>query len=167
MSSGSSELARLARKYDRLIELRRERSESPPDDLRTLAEEFPGALRELDALPLAELERRLSSVRRALEGGPTEALLEWLIAYHSLMRTALAVKRRLGGERRPSSERARLLAEALTSETGVTCSVELVRQVAAPPRGRLNELVLARIAQSSGRAASELRSALFDQSVAP
>ncbi len=167
MSSGSFALTRLARKYERLIELRREPSDVRPADLRKLAEEFPGALRELDALPLAELERRLSSVRSAIEGGPTEALIEWLIGYHSLMRTALAVKRRLAGLRRPSGEHARRLAEALTLEMGVTCSVELVQQVAAPPGGRLNELVLGRLAQTSGRTTGELRSAMFPRGVAP
>ena len=167
MSAAHSELSRLARKYERLIELRREVSRRPPDDLRSLAAEFPGALRELDALTLPELERRLSSVRRALDGEPTDALIEWLLAYHALMRTALLVKRRLRGERRPSSQQAERLAESLTSETGLPCSAELVSQVAAPPRGRLNELVLARLSRASGRGASELRAALFSESVTP
>jgi hypothetical protein len=163
MPAARSELSRLARKYERLIELRREVSLHPPADLRSLAAEFPGALRELDALTLEEIERRLSSVRRALDGEPTDALIEWLLEYHALMRTALLVKRRLRGERRPSSEAASRLAEALTAETGVPCSAELVSQVAAPPRGRLNELVLARLSRFSGRGPSELRAALFSE----
>jgi hypothetical protein len=161
MSLADPQLGRLARKYERLIELRREASERPPEDLRELAREFPGALRELDALPLAELERRLASARRALDGEPKEALIEWLLAYHALMRTALAVKRRLRGERRPTSETARGVAAAESAETGVPCSAEFVVEVASPPRGRLNELVLARLAEAAGRGTEELRAALF------
>jgi hypothetical protein len=167
MSAAHSELTRLARKYERLIELRLEACERPPADLRSLAEEFPGALRELDALSLAELGRRLSSVRRALGGEPTEALIEWVLAYHELMRTSLAIKRRLRGERRLSTAQAELLAAALTAETGLPCSSELVSEVAAPPRGRLNEVVLARLSRTAGRGANELRSALFSHRVTP
>jgi hypothetical protein len=159
MSLADPQLGRLARKYERLIELRREASERPPEDLRELAREFPGALRELDALPLAE--RRLASARRALDGEPKEALIEWLLAYHALMRTALAVKRRLRGERRPTSETARGVAAAESAETGVPCSAEFVVEVASPPRGRLNELVLARLAEAAGRGTDERRAALF------
>lgn len=52
--------AALARKYRALLALRA--AGEPARALRTLAAEFPGALRELDELPTAELERRVEEL---------------------------------------------------------------------------------------------------------
>ena len=69
--------------------------------LRALANEFPGALRELDTLPTDEIVRRAT----ALESGAHEPWMDWLGDFHDLMRIALEVKRTLSkfrekGERR-------------------------------------------------------------------
>jgi hypothetical protein len=64
------ELQSLARKYDTLAELRKRRDEgggvAPRGELLVLAREFPGALRELDTLPRAEIERRRAALRATL-----------------------------------------------------------------------------------------------------
>lgn len=53
----------LARKYRALLALRLRAAASPElSELRALAAEFPGALRELDELPRAELERRIEEL---------------------------------------------------------------------------------------------------------
>ena len=59
---GAAALRALARKYERLASWRARRDGGGPaatrDELRALAAEFPGCLRELDPLGAAELGRR-------------------------------------------------------------------------------------------------------------
>ncbi len=163
MALSHSELHALARKYALLGELRRRHDEEPPPELALLAREFPGALRELDGLPLEEIDRRLALVTLALEGGPTEALLEWISRYHALMRAALTIKHRLSGRRSPSAEEAERLAESTSAELGVSCDALLVIEVADPPGGRLNEVVFARLSQVFGVQKARLRVQLFSE----
>src|SRR5262249_1042101 len=62
-------LGRLAHKYARLLELRRDRAAGKPIPeravFRVLADEFPGALYELDTLPLDALEARAAETAAA------------------------------------------------------------------------------------------------------
>lgn len=164
MALRPSELHALARKYALLDELRRRHDEEPPSELVPLAREFPGSLRELDRLPLEEIERRSVMIELALGGGPVEALLEYVSQYHALMRTALCIKRSLSGRRNVTSEEAARLAESATVELGVQCEVELVLEVVNPPGGRLNEVVLARMSRTYGIESSRLRALLFRES---
>ena len=161
MALPASELHALSRKYALLGELRRRHDEQPPAELGPLAREFPGALRELDALPLEEIDRRSISVEQALGGGPTEALLEWISAYHTLMRAVLAIKHRLGGRRQLPRDEALTLADSAAHEFGVLCDVELVVAIASPPNGRLNEVVFLRLSRTFGVSPARLRTALF------
>lgn len=161
MALSSSELHALARKYALLSELRRRHDEEPPAELELLAREFPGALRELDALPLEEIDRRSLVVELALRGGPTERLLEWVSHYHALMRAALALKRRLSGRRLLGQDEAELLAREIEPSVGIRCDAELVISIANPPSGRLNEVVFAHLSVTFGVEASRLRKALF------
>jgi hypothetical protein len=93
----------LARKYRALVALRARRdgggAAATRDELRALAAEFPGCLRELDTLGPAELERRAAACTAADAGGgrvpPDEPWMAWIAAYHALMRDALA--ERAGG----------------------------------------------------------------------
>ena len=80
-----------------------------------------------------------------------------MIAYHAWMRQLLAVKRLLGGERRPNAERAASIARAL----GPECDPTLVERVASPPSGRLNRLAFELVARELGRAESEIEGLLF------
>jgi hypothetical protein len=86
----------LARKYRRLVELRGRRDGSGPAttraELRAVAAEFPGALRELDTLGAPELQRRAVACALAAGGGPTEPWMAWIDGFHALMRRALQVR---------------------------------------------------------------------------
>src|SRR5437764_2833212 len=103
MSLSPDALNELVDKYRALVELRhrlpkaaeRERRPSDPGErrgLRELAHAFPGALRELERLPTAELESRLAAVVAAQAGAPPEPWMAWIHAYHALMRVALALR---------------------------------------------------------------------------
>src|SRR6185436_18311929 len=103
MTPSRSDLVALARKYRTLAELRRAQQMLSRDDVRTplqnLAREFPGALRELDLLPLDEIDRRFERLEAAALRGSVEPWMGWMHAYHLTMRAALGVKRRLAGQR--------------------------------------------------------------------
>ena len=97
----------LARKYEALAALRDRREGSGPaatrDELRALASQFPGCLRELDTLGGPEIARRAASCAAAAEGGPVEPWMAWIAAYHELVAASLAA--RAGAARKPSPER--------------------------------------------------------------
>jgi hypothetical protein len=154
-------LSALARKYRTLANLRRESQPSPNGLLRALAAEFPGALRELDCLPLSELERRLAAVTQAEAGGAAEPWIEWMLAYHQRMRLALHAKRRLrsAGPGRP--ELLARVADELGRELGSQCDADFVARVAVPPRGRLNLLVFELLEAELGQSRLELERTLF------
>ena len=93
-------LAGLARKYRALVALRARRDGGGPpatrDELRQLAGEFPGCLRELDTLGPEELARRAAATAAAAAGGAPEPWMDWIASYHALMGEALAA--RAGGK---------------------------------------------------------------------
>src|SRR3954471_9027519 len=90
----------LADKYRALLALRSRRDEGGPPatraELRGLAARFPGCLRELDTLGRDELARRVAAAAAAATatGGPREAWMDWIAAYHTLMSDALAARAR-------------------------------------------------------------------------
>ena len=82
--------AALLPKYERMRELRAARAgDEARAALRELAREWPGALKELDTLATAEIERRAT----ACAAGEAEAWMAWSLRYHELMRAALAIRR--------------------------------------------------------------------------
>jgi hypothetical protein len=129
-------LAALARKYRTLAGWRAARdagaSGATRAELRALAAEFPGCLRELDTLGRAELERRAAVCARA-EAEPvtepeTEQWTAWIAAYHALMRAALRIRAgaRTEGEDVPAG-----FAEAVMRPPGGRVAVVVLRAVAA------------------------------------
>ena len=156
--------AALARKYRTLAEVRREkartREHTPREVMRALAREFPGALRELDVLPLAELDSRAASLERAAQGEPPARWMWWMARFHSLLRAALSIKARLRGDKSITDRRAAALAVAASEATGVRVDARFALACAAPPHGRLQEAVLARLAEEQGVDLDELRGAL-------
>jgi hypothetical protein len=148
----SDALARLARKYEALGELRRRRDAGGDSTgggtLRALAAEFPGCLRELDTLGLPELERRARASAGAASGGPVEPWMEWIAAYHALMRAALAV-------RDPTR------ATAATDEGEAIVDETFVTAVLAPPGGRVGVVVLRALAARFGVPAATIAATLF------
>lgn len=160
-----SDLAVLARKYRVLGELRRTRHSIAEVRvrLRELAREFPGALRELDMLPLAEIDRRAERLEAAVIEGGTEPWMEWLSAYHAAMRAALHVKRRLAGRRNVDDRGAFELAREAARQTGYRCDSAFVRAVARPRRGRLNVVVFERVEAGFGARPGSIWQALFPE----
>ncbi len=108
--------------------------------MQSMAREFPGALDELDWLPLEEIEGRLSAIEGSLARGRAERWMEWMAAYHESMRAALYLARHRG-ERDEAS-----LAKEAERVAGVRCDVEFVRQVTGTKRGHLSEIVVQRLA---------------------
>jgi hypothetical protein len=130
-------------------------------DMRVLAAEFPGALRELDALPIEELERRLVAVQAALQGAPAETWIDWMHRYHERMRWALAAKRRIGGRRQLGAADVQRLADALAVEHGSAGRADLVSDVLAPARGRISLVVARSLERDFGLAPDTLLPTLF------
>src|SRR5215213_4368889 len=108
----SEDLARLRSKYEAMKTLRelharakRDPSFVEPDPkakLAALADAFPGALREIDELPLELIETRIRAIARAEIDA--SAIAEWMIvqaSFHRFARGALAAKRWLAGRKDP------------------------------------------------------------------
>lgn len=134
----------LLRKYRALRALRAAEGPAPRASLRALAAEFPGALREVDALPMDEIvaRERCLAARASLEESPAWA--RWLAAYHGLMRVTLALKRLLSA-RDHDDAALRALGDRATDPGGEPLGEDYVRAVRAPPRGRLGVVVFARL----------------------
>jgi hypothetical protein len=161
-----ADLARLRAKYEEMLRLRAEgRDVDPRRALVALADEFPGALREIDDLPLEEIRARTIALARA-EGEPS-ATLPWMRAvwrFHVLTRGALCAKRWLAGKKHVDVEtRATFVREAgalCWGEDALAWDAELVR-LAAPPRGRVTDLVFARLAKELGVDEAAARALVF------
>src|SRR6185295_11696638 len=87
--------ADLRAKYEEMRELRRtdDGSSDPRERMAALAARFPGALREIDTLPLDEIERRIEALAHA-ERDPSRAM-PWKKAqsrFHQLTREALRAR---------------------------------------------------------------------------
>jgi hypothetical protein len=161
----SGDLARLLAKYRALGELRRARDRGEPIPergvFRALAGEFPGALHELDNLPLDEIDRRIEAIGRAAGGGEAAPWMAWMCAYHALMRAALYLKIRVGRAAAISEEEAAGLAAKAGAHAGVEVNAAFVLAVKDPPGGRLNRVVMGALEARFGVGAGEMRQAMF------
>ena len=96
-------LVDLIEKHATMLGLRARRAEAPDappprDELRALAERFPGALRELERLPPETLRRRLEELEETLGAGtPLPPWAEAQRAYHVALREALDARARRRG----------------------------------------------------------------------
>lgn len=134
----------------------------PRERMRALAARFPGALREIDELPLATIEARiaeLDEVLRTEREAPPWAL--GLADYHAWMRAALAIRREAGVER----DRDRALAWIEAQPAAGTPSREELREaldaMLRPPDGRLNRWLFERLAQREGVSCEAIEARLF------
>ena len=150
----------LARKYRTLLALRaaheRDGSVADPRQLRALAAEFPGALRELDALPAAEMHARADALDAVARGAAVEPWMNAMAGYHALMRATLAIKR--AGANTAAVHRA---VDEFHRATGVALDDGDLASIARPPRGRLGVFVFARLGATLGRAPDELWQSIF------
>ena len=158
-------LRALARKYRELGELRRAKtrdgSVASREVFQALAHEFPGALRELDTLPLEEIDRRAVVLDRASAGGAIEPWMEWMAAYHAVMRAALATKRRWSGEDALAGAPLEEMAEDATRMAGVEIRAADIEAIGRPPAGRISVVVFDVLARTFGVAAEEIWEVLF------
>ncbi|HEY4393467.1 MAG TPA: hypothetical protein VGP64_05375 [Polyangia bacterium] len=140
-------LGALARKYARLSAWRDRRDAAAfpatRDELRALAAEFPGCLRELDTLGAAELGRRASAcAAAAADAAAAEPWMSWIDGYHALVRRALAAREARARGTPPADD---------TFE----------RAILAPPGGRMGVVIMRALAQRFGLPASTIAAALF------
>lgn len=147
-SPSAAALRALGGKYERLAALRARRDgdtlPATRGELRLLASEFPGCLRELDTLGGAELARRATACAAAADGdAPAAAWMLWIDGYHALMKQALAAR----------SGRAR-------GESRATDGA-FEQAVLSPPGGRMGVVVLRALAIRFGVPAATIAAKLF------
>jgi len=137
----------------------------PRPRMAALAATYPGALREIDELPLGEIERRIEHLSRLLAPGPPSpepwVALSW--RYHALLRGALGAKRWLARRQPDEALRASFEREAGALPHGgdVLAWGDQLAQIASPPRGRLTPLVLRRLAEETGAPPEHIARQLF------
>jgi hypothetical protein len=169
-----TDLRALRDKYEQILCLRRihARAKEEPDfvepdprpAMAALARRYPGALREIDVLPMAVIERRITELEAAEVDASRIAM--WMNAqaeFHRLARGALATKRWLAG-RTPTPEIDEAFAKALSTmperDDALSWADDLAA-VAKPPRGRVMDLVYARLAAVLGVDVHEARAAVL------
>ncbi len=152
----------LLEKYVEMRAMRLEDSHHPAHDpsarMRALAARFPGALREIDALPLEVIEARIAELEAA-RGTSAPRWAQQMAEYHAWMRAALALRRAAG----PTRDRALALAWIERHEHELPH--EMLRGaldgVLRPPRGRLNQWVFACLARAHGESPAAIEARLF------
>jgi hypothetical protein len=147
-------LAELRAKYEEMLALRLIASRAadaaydPRARMVALAARFPGSLREIDELPIAEIEARIDALSRA-ERDPS-ATARWMHAmtrFHALTRGILFAKRARRDDEWPE--------EALVWRDEP--------RVAKPPSGRLTDLVYERLARELDMTPHEAKALVFGE----
>jgi hypothetical protein len=161
----------LRAKYQTLRSLRvQSHAVAPRAELSALAARFPGALRELDCLPLAVIEARLCALDAVLrDGSEPESWMHLQVAYHGFMRATLRIRRLLAAatearahEEDPSSYLGRLgYVPALDEPAPQRFDHTALMTIAKPPRGRLNPWVIAQVARDHAVSDEVVLQALF------
>jgi hypothetical protein len=164
-------LTGLRTKYLAIRELRSaaalESSVAPRAQLAALARAFPGALRELDQLPMDHVEARLLAIDRALaEGDEPEIWMRLQVGYHGFMRAVLRIRRLSRG--RPleivdaKSELLALRYDPASDEPPPErFDLEALQMIRRPPGGRLNPWVFKEVARDHGVTPDLVQQALF------
>jgi hypothetical protein len=133
--------------------------------MRRLAEEYPGALREIDSLPIEVITSRLEALAEAeLDRARAEPWMHAQALFHRLARGALVTKRWLAGRRRITRvTRAAFVAALpeLPRPADAELFVDDLASIAAPPAGRLMDVVHARVAATLEVTVVEARVLVF------
>ena len=158
------EIERLARKYETLADWRRKQAagQPPPEPsaLRDLAADFPGCLRELDRLPLEEIDLRRAALFLAASSGVIEPWMRWSLAYHGMLRGALWLKARRHVARGLLDVTDPLAAEA-SEHARYPIDTDLARTLMAKDARPLVVIALDEIARRHGVSAFEIRARLL------
>jgi hypothetical protein len=158
-----TELGELSAKYRIMRKLRLAQADDHdagrdhhPDreELKAFAARWPGALSEIDRLPMDALHARLAEVDALLARADVaiDDLPTWVrgwIGVHRGLRGALAVKAWLHGRRSIDDAMRRALDDAMPTlrfPDDARLWSDALEVVAAPPRGRLVDVVLTRVA---------------------
>jgi hypothetical protein len=170
-ATSAAAILSLLEKYREIKRLREEHVHGEPADprprLRALAARFPGALRELDELPMEEIDARLAMLVGASERAePVPAWVALQLAYHGWMRAALRIKRIARG--RGADHAVAVLAELPQRYRPephdpplASFDLAAVSAILEPADGRLNPWVYARVAAFAGVEPDAVRRALF------
>lgn len=162
-------LVLLRDKYQRMLEMRRLHdsgvAHDPRAQMRALAAEFPGALRELDELPLATIEQRVNQLSDVIEQRTApQSWMVWMVNYHGHLRAALRIKR-MALPRSDLDAALRMLQRDYVAAHDepplVVFDRETLMAVLKPANGRLSQWVFARIAEHHGVSMAEVQSHLF------
>jgi hypothetical protein len=165
------ELGGLREKYVAMLGMRRRHEAGEEDagevkrEMAELATRYPGALREMDDLPVEVIEQRIEGLAAAIEGrGEVEAWMRATARFHVLARGALCAKRWLGGRKRVDAA----VERAFAAEAGSLAFPEEARawagelgELASPPRGRVTDAVFARVGRELDRTARAARRLVF------
>jgi hypothetical protein len=147
-------------KYSEMLRLRLGDLDGTIEDPRTamaaLAGRFPGALREIDELPLDELLRRVRCLEAVSRGEDGQDAGQWAPVhdrYHALLRGALWAKRWLAGRLGVSEAEHEAFARdardaAWPADAGAWA--EQLELVARPTSGRITVVVVARVGRELG-----------------
>jgi len=164
-------LRELRDKYLEMLSMRIEHASGAEDESRArqrmarLASRFPGALREIDHLEMDVIRARIAGLDAVLDGGgPVEDWMEAVATFHAFARGALFAKRWLAGRKRIDallvSAYERQAADHEFSVDALLWSKDLDR-IAVPPRGRVLDLVFARVALDLGTTHERVRALVF------
>jgi hypothetical protein len=171
-----ADLRALREKYETMLALRVAHARAKDDPsfiepdprpaMRELAARFPGALREIDELPLETIEWRIAALSEAVRDHRSH-LRPWMsaqIVFHRLARGALATKRWLGRRRTIVPLHREAFLEAIDNREIALEALaweDDLAHVARPPRGRLMDLVLSRAAKELALDVPSLRALLY------
>lgn len=131
-----------------------------PERMRALAERFPGALREIDELPMETIDARIEALSRGERPG-------WaitLVSFHAWMRVALRIKRRFGRDARPEDVHEWLAAEHRPGDGEPPrgeIDLATIANILRPPGARISRWVLERIARDRGLTIDEAAAEAF------
>ena len=158
-------------KYAEMLAMRAADGSEPADEPRVqarmarLSSRFPGALREIDDLELSEIRLRIAAIDVVLlDRAEAESWMEAVALFHALARGALCAKRWLAKRKRVDAEmeRAYVAASAALAfpEDARRWCADLPR-IASPPRGRLLDVIFARLAEELGVSERVARALVF------
>lgn len=170
-----SDLRALRDKYERMLVLReahlRARSDAsfvepdPRPEMARLAEEYPGALREIDSLPLELIAGRIEALRIAeLQPSHVEAWMTAQVTFHRYARGVLVTKRWLAGRKTITPAlRAAFVRAVRTMPRGSEAELfaDELDAIASPPRGRLMDLVHTKVARALDLTEAQARALVF------
>ncbi len=164
-------LRELREKYRQMLAMRLAHAAGPEEEsdvrprMAALAVRFPGALREIDDLELEEIRARIGSLEASIEEGvPIEPWMEAVALFHRFARGALCAKRWLRRRRVVDEEVSRAFEIDLPGMTFPEEAAEWHRdlgRLAAPPEGRVVQLVFVRVAGRLGISEEEARLRVF------